>query len=136
MDLLTREKAVLRSHVLSDTTHSSRQPFAGSTTILLTYAVADYHRFKALGPGGVPHNILAWLIVTLFLRPLAHSKRGTTNVNDFPATGASQEVFDLPGRKGERPDVGEIIPQRQLSQNAGSDMTKVGLLLFDMVAAV
>ena len=107
-----------------------RQPIlisaiAGTTTMLLAYAIADYRRFKALGRGGVPYNVLGWLIVTLLLRPLSHSKRGTIDVDDFPTTGASKEICDLPSRTGPRPDVGEIIPQRQLSQNAGSDMRKV-----------
>ncbi len=127
MEPLTHQIAALQSRF-------QRQPIlgsviTGSTGILLALAIADYRRFKALGPGGVPYNVLGWLIVTLLLRPLAHSRRGTTKVDDFPTTGASQEVLDLPSRKGTRPDIGEIIPQRQLSQNPGPEMRKVGVLM-------
>ena len=100
----------------------------GAAGLLLAVAIADYRRFKALGPGGVPYNVFGWLIVTLSIRPLSLSKRGSKSVEDFPATGASAEVLNLQNRKGPRPDVGEIIPQRQMDQNSNPAMRKVRYL--------
>lgn len=96
------------------------------STILLTVGLAvgvrtvinDYHRFKSLGPGGIPYNVMGYLIVTLILRPLSLSKKATTTTAGFPTITSepSASVLSVPIRKGVRPEVGDIVPHRQLSQ--------------------
>ncbi|KAK1621754.1 hypothetical protein BDP81DRAFT_466567 [Colletotrichum phormii] len=78
--------------------------------------------YIALGPGGVPHNALGWLIVALGLRPFALSKSSATWTGDYPDQGSHAEIRDLPERKGERAELGGIVPHRQLSQHAPEKM--------------
>ncbi|KAK1476949.1 hypothetical protein CTAM01_15300 [Colletotrichum tamarilloi] len=93
-----------------------------ATPLLLWAAYRDYRAYIALGPGGVPHNALGWLLVTLGLRPFALSKSSATWTGDYPDHGSHAEIRDLPERKGERAELGGIVPHRQLSQHAPEKM--------------
>ncbi|OMP88066.1 hypothetical protein BK809_0002823 [Diplodia seriata] len=105
------------------------------TTILLVLGIRDYRAFIALGPGGVPHNVLGWAAITLLIRPFALSKAQATRTDDYPQDddeGVTREggkahagVLALPRRRGERAEVGGIAPHRQLSQHAGAGMGEV-----------
>ncbi|KAK0368418.1 hypothetical protein CLIM01_14226 [Colletotrichum limetticola] len=93
-----------------------------ATPLLLWAAYRDYRAYIALGPGGVPHNALGWLLVTLGLRPFALSKSSATWTGDYPDHGSHAEIRDLLERKGERAELGGIVPHRQLSQHAPEKM--------------
>ncbi|KIY01043.1 uncharacterized protein Z520_03709 [Fonsecaea multimorphosa CBS 102226] len=96
----------------------------GTSTLALSaliWCIRDYHAFLALGPGGVPYNLGGWAFVTM-IRLFALSKRGATQVSDYPIDGAHEDIKSLPNRKGERAAVGGIIPHRQLSQYPPDEM--------------
>ncbi|KIW85386.1 hypothetical protein Z517_00776 [Fonsecaea pedrosoi CBS 271.37] len=96
----------------------------GASTLALSalvWCIRDYHAFLALGPGGVPYNVKGWAFVTM-IRIFALSKRGATQVSDYPADGAHEDIKNLPLRKGDRAAVGGIIPHRQLSQHSPDEM--------------
>lgn len=89
------------------------------------WCVRDYQAFKDLGPGGTPYNVYGWLSVTFFLKPFTLAERDTLWTGDYP-DGAHKEVQALPVRKGQRPDIRGIAPQRQFSQCPSQEMNKVG----------
>ncbi|KAJ0158676.1 hypothetical protein CTA2_11089 [Colletotrichum tanaceti] len=89
---------------------------------VLAWAVRDYRAYIALGPGGVPHNFVGWLLVTLAIRPFALSQAAATWTGDFPAEGAHEDVEQVPRRRGDRAELGGIVPHRQLSQHAPERM--------------
>ncbi|KAK2055754.1 hypothetical protein LY76DRAFT_618347 [Colletotrichum caudatum] len=95
---------------------------ASVSTSVLVWAVRDYRAYIALGPGGVPHNIAGWLYVTIGIRPFALSKAHATWTGDYPDEGAHDEVEALPPRKGDRAQLGGIVPHRQLTQHAPERM--------------
>ncbi|EFQ25170.1 hypothetical protein CGRA01v4_06489 [Colletotrichum graminicola] len=95
---------------------------ASLSTTVLVWAVRDYRAYIALGPGGVPHNFAGWLAVTLVIRPFALSKAYVTWTGDYPNEGAHDEVESLPSRKGDRAELGGIVPHRQLTQHAPERM--------------
>ena len=91
----------------------------------LVWCVQDYRAFKALGPGGPPYNIRGWMTVAFLVKPFTLSTRDTFWTGDYPATGAHKSVIALPVRKGGRPDVRGIAPQRQFNQRPLPDMNQV-----------
>lgn len=93
---------------------------------LLWWGVRDYREFLALGPGGVPYNVLGWAAITLLIRPFALSKAAATRTADYPpAAEAHADVAALPPRAGPRARVGGIAPHRQLSQHPPESMREV-----------
>ncbi|KAK1992131.1 hypothetical protein LX36DRAFT_51478 [Colletotrichum falcatum] len=105
------------------------------STTALVWAVRDYRAYIALGPGGLPHNLAGWLIVTFVLRPFALSKAHATWTGDYPDKGAHDDVEALPPRKGDRAELGGIVPHRQLSQHAPERMREyIGNLFANAVA--
>ncbi|KAK0653768.1 hypothetical protein DIS24_g5745 [Lasiodiplodia hormozganensis] len=103
---------------------------------LLWWGVRDYREFLALGPGGVPYNVLGWAAITLLIRPFALSKAAATRTADYPpAAGAHADVAALPPRAGPRARVGGIAPHRQLSQHPPESMRESIHNLFANAAA-
>lgn len=93
---------------------------------LLWWGARDYREFLALGPGGVPYNVLGWAAITLLIRPFALSKAAATRTADYPpAAEAHADVAALPPRAGPRARVGGIAPHRQLSQHPPESMREV-----------
>jgi hypothetical protein len=89
------------------------------------WCVQDYRLFKSLGPGGPPYNVYGWILTSFFVRPFTLAAQDTTWTGDYPDAGAHKEILVLPDRKGERPVVLGIAPQRQFSQRTSPDMNKV-----------
>jgi len=85
----------------------------------------DYQNFLSLGPGGTPASFLGYLKIT-YLRLFALSdpySPATFTEEIYPSTGYYQRVqFWLPHRRGPRPKIAGIAPQRQLDQ-PGCKMT-------------
>lgn len=81
----------------------------------------DYELFLSLGPGGTPSTPLGYVKVQILKFLIANHDIYTPPKHD-PANdkpGAFfQSVFDLPSRKGARPQIAGIAPQRQVSQRS------------------
>ncbi|OJD35909.1 uncharacterized protein BKCO1_14000168 [Diplodia corticola] len=92
--------------------------------LIIYLSILDYREFLALGPGGVPYNLLGWAGITLLIRPFALSKAQATRTDDYPQDdgAVNAEMLGLPRRRGERARVGGIAPHRQLDQFAGEGM--------------
>lgn len=102
---------------------------------LCLLSTLQYRSFIALGKGGVPHNLFGWMAVTLFLRPLSRSQKKITDTSELDqvvqkianeeGNGAIFKKLSLPQRRGERPNVMGIIPQRQLDNSGSADLIAV-----------
>ncbi|KIX02063.1 uncharacterized protein Z518_08002 [Rhinocladiella mackenziei CBS 650.93] len=97
---------------------------------LVHWCIQDYRLFKALGPGGPPYNVFGWIKVSIIIRPFTLADHETTRTEDYPDAGAHEEILALPERKGERPVIVGIAPQRQFSQCPGPEMNTRVLSLF------
>ena len=98
------------------------------------WAVRDYWRWRALGPGGLPANVRGWMRMTRFrlmakdgldVRPLAYGVRA----DDF-------EAWTVRERDGGRPRISPYpVPHRQLDQLPRAEV-RAGLQeLFDSAVA-
>jgi hypothetical protein len=105
-------------------------PLVVLSALFLPSIIQDYHGWLAIGPGGIPHNVIGYAITQL-VRPFAF-ERLSTAVYDQPSTIALYEPVgsesflkgDLPQRQDSRPLIAKwILPQRQLDEYA-SDATK------------
>lgn len=108
---------------------------------------SSYLFFLSLGPGGIPYNIVGWLINVLVLEPAALSEEERRRPAAFGALIAAQakcrpanaertrDVLGLEQRRGERPEVSGCVPQRQLTQNAPEEMQQRMRELVDGVVA-
>ncbi|EXJ66803.1 uncharacterized protein A1O5_09998 [Cladophialophora psammophila CBS 110553] len=127
MDRLTR-----LPHLPSRDRALNAAALTGISTLALSaviWCIRDYHAFLALGPGGASYNVKGWAWVSM-LRLFALSKRGATQVADYPTEGAHEDIKNLPERKGDRAAVGGIIPHRQLSQHPPEEMKQYITNLF------
>ncbi|KAE8445355.1 hypothetical protein EG329_013477 [Mollisiaceae sp. DMI_Dod_QoI] len=93
---------------------------------LIYFTYIDYRSWYNVGRGGLPHNIIGYVIQTI-LSPLKASRFDTSFVSKpkvMKKSGpAGERAYlkdeDVPQRKGDRPEVcGWILPQRQLDQKA------------------
>lgn len=99
---------------------------------LARYAASSYAGYLALGKGGLPHNIIGWLIQAS-LQPLAKwdltspaPYRDPKVVARFAPHGRESFLPDpLPERVGPAPEVpGYVAPQRQTTATATADMQR------------
>lgn len=95
----------------------------------VAWCINDYRKFLSLGRGGVPYNIFGWALITFLVRPFALGAQYSVWTGDYPPKGAHDDILDLPVREGPRPQLGGIVPHRQLSQHPGSSMKQVGIPL-------
>ena len=101
---------------------------------LIPWAINDYRMFLALGPGGPPYNVFGWALVTCILRPLSISRDQALSLTEYPSTGAGEGVLGIKVRKGDRPDVKGITPQRQVDQNPDAGMKERVVHMFQDLA--
>lgn len=105
------------------------QPSLTCTLIALSPLPAivhnDYVNFLSLGPGGTPSTFLGYLKIT-YLRMWALSDPYTPAKLEekiYPAKGYYQRAQSwLPQRKGARPKIAGIAPQRQIDQPGCAEM--------------
>jgi hypothetical protein len=107
---------------------------AVATTILLPVAIRDYSIYKSYGPGGLPYNLVGWLITNL-LRLLSREQLSTDPYHDsdlhFVSEGGGLLPPGFPCRESARPKIGpHPIPQRQLSQLPSVEMREKLLARF------
>lgn len=100
---------------------------------LLRYAYLDYRAWYSLGPGGVPHNILGWLLQNA-MRLISRETLDTAIYDDPRVISQAGEygnytfldAEDIPPRDPPRPDVGKwVVPQRQRNQLPTIEMKEV-----------
>lgn len=127
--------------------------------VLTAYSISSYRGFLALGPGGVPYNVLGWAlqgIGQLIAKWDTQSPTPFTNIaNRKPLEpyGGDQTFFrfttggnvlgevlsiQVPRRAGERPSVpGYVAPQRQMSQRPvdGEAMHEKMMVFFESLVA-
>jgi hypothetical protein len=106
-------------------------------------AARDYHGYLALGPGGLPHNVVGWL-GQMLLKPLRKEPFGTSCYDEtaFEKAGPNGHVAflsekDVPVRQAPRPVLGSwAVPSRQVSDLADESIIEVcispGLYLFNL----
>ncbi|KIW16315.1 hypothetical protein PV08_06366 [Exophiala spinifera] len=88
-----------------------------SLASFVSWCVQDYRLYKSLGPGGPPYNVYGWFLTSFVVRPYTLAAHDTTWTGDYPDNAAHKEILALPNRKGSRPLILGIAPQRQFSQN-------------------
>lgn len=96
-----------------------------------SYARKSYRGYLALGPGGMPYNVLGWAIQGLLQliakwdtrSPAPFSKPANQKPYEPHGTTPFLAASPLPQRAGDRPDVpGYVAPQRQVTQQGGEDV--------------
>ncbi|KAI0106677.1 hypothetical protein F4814DRAFT_67009 [Daldinia grandis] len=124
-----------------------------AATPLLAYAWSCYQQWLALGPGGVPHHFLGWLVQTS-MHVIARSdtreplprpyKRledvaalyGAAGAKSYFGSGQSQSQSQIPKRKGDRPTIPTFVaPQRQTSDVAPAATVAAEKAFLDALAA-
>jgi hypothetical protein len=84
----------------------------------------DYQAYLALGRGGLPSNVLGWLVTVLCLRPFSLSYADRLNTADYPPAkyASSYARHELPIRIGPRAEAAGIVPHRQMTDLAPEEM--------------
>ncbi|KUI54682.1 hypothetical protein VP1G_02031 [Cytospora mali] len=116
----------------------------------LNRAARSYRGFLALGPGGIPHNILGWSIQGILQLVAKWDTRSTAPFSDpknrtpyephgtrtYLDAGAGPGPGNVPDRRGERPEVpGYVAPQRQTTQQGGAQVRARMVAFLEDVAA-
>ncbi|MEP3246513.1 MAG: hypothetical protein ABJN40_16085 [Sneathiella sp.] len=93
--------------------------------MLLLWVVRDYKAWIALGPGGVPHNIFGWIIITA-MRPLGGDPFDRSGFEArIGEKGDSLFLKNLPERGRDRPTVApHPVPHRQIDQIPDAQILK------------
>jgi hypothetical protein len=111
--------------------------FLGTTTLLLPAAYRDYRTFKSYGQGGIPNNVIGWLIVRLLFQPFRGEMLDTEvysrRIDAAEGHGMGGDGYltlskaQLATRSPQtRPEVGpHVVPQRQLTQVPDEDIMEV-----------
>ncbi len=98
------------------------------------WAVRDYKAWIALGPGGIPHNIFGWIIITA-MRPLGGDPFDRSGFE--PRIGEKGDTLflkDLPKRRRDRPTVApHPVPHRQTDQIPNAQILKGLADIFDQL---
>ncbi|KAK0547904.1 hypothetical protein OC846_004678 [Tilletia horrida] len=86
---------------------------------LVNTAYVDYQKFMRIGRGGLlPYNVLGWAI-SLLMRPFTLSRQRMIDADGLPPPYKRDAALSsLPKRKGGRPQVYGLAPQRQLNQKS------------------
>ena len=84
---------------------------------ILIWSFLDYQQWKALGKGGVPDNLIGWLMVT-GTRPLKRNPLVTKFFEEDMGKDCDISILEsLSKRAGDRPIIAKHpVPHRQLSQ--------------------
>ncbi|KAF2259037.1 hypothetical protein CC78DRAFT_418474, partial [Lojkania enalia] len=94
--------------------------------VAIPFAVNDYRTYLSYGPGGLPYNVVGWLVTSTLLRMLGREQFSTKVYEDRSLPLADQPSFlpaNFPPQRGSpRPQVGpHPVPQRQLEQLPGPE---------------
>lgn len=102
---------------------------------LLPLAYLDYQGWLALGPGGLPHNPLGWLIQSLMRIPASRNVRDASPYDkEIHNTELEKTSFlegRLPAYGKKSPETGKwVVPHRQLEGGASEEINKVSIFFF------
>lgn len=104
---------------------------AAAMAALALWVARDFARWKALGPGGLPHSPAGWLAMS-FLRWLKRDGRDPRRLASAAKSEPVSHLGPLPLRPGQRPMVAPYpIPHRQLSDTAAPENLARLMSLFD-----
>lgn len=126
-----KKGGLLHESLNSDTQNSK---FSVIQIVLLSISAAamrsayrDYRNYMDLGPGGTPHNVMGWLLVSLVFCPLGQEMLSTDRY-DCDSDKISL-IGDVPLRHGGRPIVGRhVVPQRQIDQKPSVEIMEVSII--------
>ena len=108
--------------------------------IVAPFAIRDYQTFLSYGPGGLPHNVVGWLIANV-MRVLAREQLSTRPYSDkslylSDGSGSLPPGFP-PRRKSSRPQFGSHpVPQRQVSQLPDTETREMLIALFQALGEI
>ena len=96
---------------------------------LLRALYLDYSGWYDLGAGGIPHNILGWVVQSIFRVRASRDLRSSECYEACKTSDLERQSFmdkELPKRAGWLPKTGKwCIPHRQLEDTATLDMKQV-----------
>jgi hypothetical protein len=96
----------------------------------------DYQKWRALGPGGLPANLIGWLKTTRMRLQKGDPLDTDSYTAQIGAAGDCSFLAELPKREGRRPAIAvHPVPHRQLDQFVGDDMRGKIKNLFDAKVA-
>lgn len=99
-------------------------------TYLLFKARKSYNAFLDLGPGGVPYNVVGWVVATFVFGPLTLGREKACDNSAFDKIIAREKdhgerekgnALSLPQRSGSRPLCSTSVPHRQLEDQASGE---------------
>ncbi len=86
----------------------------------------DYSLYLSYGPGGLPQNILGWIVSGGLLRMMSVEMLSTAQHEKNSDKTSWLPQFSPPPRSGSRPQVGSHpVPQRQLEQSPDDSVKAV-----------
>lgn len=92
---------------------------AATATGAACWAVADYRRWRRLGPGGLPASWGGWLTTTRLRLQMRDPLSTVPLLARLGEQGDRARLSDLPRRVGRRPRIApHPVPHRQLDQHA------------------
>lgn len=103
------------------------------TALSIPWAIDNYHKYLALGRGGMPYNVLGWLGSTAF-KPFGRETLSVAMYSD--SDGQSWLDGELVERRGTRPRTGwHFLPHRQVDKIPGKKTCDALDKLFAEVAS-
>lgn len=95
------------------------------------WVIHNYNAFISLEPGGLPHNVLGWMIATL-LKPVGRETRSIQiYVQDSNKSSWLRYYGPLPQKQRGRPTLSwHSIPHRQLDQFPNIEVAAVRFNLY------
>ncbi|KAH7398947.1 hypothetical protein DE146DRAFT_512817 [Phaeosphaeria sp. MPI-PUGE-AT-0046c] len=127
-------------NVINNLTHHCGYILVATAAIFLVpLTVQDYFKYLSYGPGGLPYNVLGWL-VTSSMRLMSREQLSTRPYHDPELLSSDEMGFlpsSLPERDSSRPKLGSHpVPQRQLSQLPSVEMRQRLITRFEAVGSV
>lgn len=122
------------------TKHRSATIAAVGLVIIAPLAIRDYLVFLSYGPGGLPHNVVGWLVSNT-MRVVSREQLSTQLYRDerlhsSGTTGLLPPGFP-PRRNSSRPQFGpHPVPQRQVSQLPDAETLQKFIAQFEALAKV
>ena len=97
---------------------------------LITLAYLDYQGWYGLGAGGLPHNLLGWLMQSLLRLCASRNVRDASPYDVEIRTSELEKTIilgsRLPSWEGKLPKTGKwVAPHRQLEQGASAEIKTV-----------
>ncbi len=100
------------------------------------WAFRDYRAWRALGPGGLPANVVGWLKTTRMRLQKSDPFETDSYAKQIGFAGDSPFLGQLPKREGPRPRIAvHPVPHRQLDQFVSDEMRWKISELFDSTVA-